>query len=178
MTTWDEALEEAYASAPVDEWEYFTLEFHHPNFKDDLGHSTAVRVVLAYEDKDFRLENTAVLNPGEVVTFQKCAFDFKHPGFEEGKVPSLALSIDGVSREISKQLEYAIASLQPIDVYVRTYLNSDPEGPTMDPPYRFTLTDVQVDVFQVTGTCNLQDVHNWPFPANKYTRQRFPGLNR
>lgn len=178
MTTWDEALEEAYASAPVDNPELFTLAFHHPNFRDEFGQPTAIYVVAAYENHMLRLENTAPLNPGEKVEFIAMAFDFQHPSYEEGKVPTLPITIDGVSREISQQLELAISSLQPIDVYARTYLLSDPEGPQIDPPYRFTLTDVQVDVFQVTGTCNLQDVHNWPFPANKYTRDRFPGLVR
>lgn len=178
MTTWDEALEEAYASAPVDEQELFTLELHHPNFIDDQGVHTAIRVVLANEDHDLTLENTAVIDAGKLVTFTKCAFTFTYPSYEEGKVPTLPITIDGVSREITGQLEYAIASLQPIIVYARTYLLSDPSGPQIDPPYKFTLTDVQVDVFQVTGTCNLNDVHNWPFPANKYTRDRFPGLAR
>lgn len=178
MSVYSEAMQEAYASSPIDEQVLITLEMHHPTFINDIGERTAIRVVRAFEDHDLRLENTAPLNAGQIVTFQKCSFELTEPGYEEGKVPTLPIAIDGVSREITGYLEQAIVSLVPITVYFRPYLLSDPSGPGLDPPYRFTLTDVTVDIFRVSGQCNLNDVHNWPFPANKYTRERFPGLAR
>jgi len=174
--SYTEALKEAYASAPVDELELVTLEIHHPSFEDDEGNPTAIRVVQADRDYDLRLEPTAPLNGGEVVTFQKCGFEVQDPGFAENKVPILPITISGVSREITKYLEEAIQTRAPLIVYMRPYIESDPDQPAMEPPYRFELTNVSVDVFQVTGECNLKDVYNFPFPNRKYTPEDFPGL--
>lgn len=174
--SYEEALIEAYASAPLDELVLVTLEIHHPTFVDDHNQLTAIRVVQAFKDYQFRLEPTAPLNPGQMVTFQKCAFEFQEPGFSEKKVPTLPLVISGVSREITQYLENAIQSRAPIVVYMRPYLASDPDQPQMDPPYRFEMTKVMVDVFQVSGECNLKDVYNAGFPSDVYTTDVFGGL--
>lgn len=177
-TPYTEAVEEAYASQATDDVVLATLELHHPSFVDDNGQPTAIRVVQNFEDFVGGLEEDAPLNGGEMVTFSKCGFDITQPGYQESQTPTMDISISGVSRLITGYLEAAISNPVPIVVYFRPYLVSDPSGPGMDPPYRFTLTDITVDVFTVSGTCNLNDVQNWPFPADKYTRERFPGLVR
>lgn len=174
--SFDEALKEAYASSDVSKPPIYTLELHHPTFFDDEGQRTAIRVVRAFRDYTFGLENTAPLNPGQMVLFQKCAFEFKEPGFSENKVPVFPIGINGVSREINKYLEEAIQTRAPIVVYLRPYLLSNPTKPAMDPPYRFELTNVDVDLFQVTGECNLKDVYNRGFPGDIYTTDVWYGL--
>lgn len=176
--TMSAAIEEAYASNPVDERILDTLEFHHPTFVDEFGRRTAVRVVRDSVEWSLRLENTAPLNKDEYVTFLPVPFDFTQPGYAENQVPTLSFSISNVSRIITKYLEQAIAQTSPIQMYYRPYLQSDPTGPQINPVIIMTLSAATVGTMQVTGTASLSDVHNWPFPAQKYTPERFPGLVR
>lgn len=178
MSAMSEALAEAYACAPVQQTIFDTLEVRHPAFIDDSGNPTAIRVVIGYEDVYARIEDDAPMNAGAVVRFIAGAFRFSLPGFEEGSVPSMRITLDNVSREVTAHLEQAIEQLARIEVTYRPYLASDLSGPQMDPPVTMTLTNVHVDVFQVTGTATLSDVHNWPFPKRKYTPTDFPGLVR
>lgn len=173
-----QAIKEAYASAPLGQVNYDTIEVRHPSFKDDAGLPTAIRVVIGYEDIIARLEPEAPLNGGEYVTFVAGAFNLTLPGFKEGEVPQLQLSLDNVSREITGYLESAAANPKPIEVTYRPYLSGDLSGPQMDPPVTMVMTSIQAGVFQVTGTATMDDVNNWPFPSKTYTPDRFPGLVR
>lgn len=174
----DEALAEAYASAPIDDIPLDTIEMHHPAFKDEFGNPTAIRVVRANEPWMLTLEASAPLNPGEEVEFLPVPFDFTPPGFSENQVPSLTFSISNVSRLVTQYLEQAIAQTSPITLYYRNYLASDTSAPQINPVIVMTLKAAESGTMQVTGTASLSDVHNWPFPAEKYTPDRFPGLLR
>jgi len=172
------ALQEAYASARQDVVIFDTLELRHSKFVDDSGLPTAIRVVLGWEDIQARLEPEAPLDPGAWVNFVAGAFKFALPGFEENQIPRLKITLDGVSREVVKHIEVAMRHPEPIDVTYRPYLSSDLGKPQMRPPVHMTLARVTVDAFQVTGVATLTDVHNWPFPSEKYLASRFPGLAR
>ena len=174
----EQALQEAYASAPTDRVIFDTLEVRHPAFFDDAAQPTAIRVVIGYEDVSACLEGDAPLNPGEYVDFIAGAFRFKLPGFEEGSVPQLQITIDGVSREVVGHIEAAIADPDPIEVTYRPYLSTDLSKPQMNPPLTMMLTKVSVTGTSVSGTASLSDVHNWAFPFQKYLASRFPGLVR
>lgn len=176
--SYEQAIAEAYAAAPVDEVALHTLELRHPEFIDDNGNSTAIRVVAGYESYSLKLEADAPMNPNEYVSFKDLAFSMELSGFGENEVPYIKITLTNVSREITKYLEMAIATLDPIQVTYRPYLASDPSTPQMNPALNMTLSNVDVDVFQVTGQANLEDVHNWPFPNRKYTPNDFPGLVR
>lgn len=174
----EEALAEAYASAPTDERILETIELHHPSFLDESGQPTAIRVVQAFEDHTLTLENTAPLNPNQPVLFRACPFRFALSGFSENDTPSLQLSISNVSRIVTKYLEQAIAYTTPITVIYRPYLESDTSAPQLDPVISMTLTSVKVGIMDITGNATLSDVHNWPFPTLKYTPEAYPGLVR
>jgi hypothetical protein len=176
--SYTEAIKEAYASADLTEIVLDTLELRHPNFVDDNGNPTAIRIVRAYQDYSLCLELNAPVNAGQYVTFVGCPFDFTLPAWDETQVPQLQIKIDNVDRRITKYLEEASSSVVPIGVTYRPYLASDPSAPQMNPPFSFTLSKVVVDVFQVVGTATTNDVNNWPFPNDKYTAKRFPGLVR
>ncbi|MFM0326079.1 DUF1833 family protein [Caballeronia glebae] len=178
VTLYKQALAEAYASNPVNDVALDTLEIRHPAFIDDFGNPTAVRVVRGYDDIVATLESTAPMNAGQAVTFIAGAFNFTIPGYKEAQIPQLQITLDNVSLEITAHLEQAIGQLAPIEVTYRPYLLSDLSGPQMDPPINMLLTNVTVDVFQVTGTATLNDVHNWPFPSQVYRPDTFPGLLR
>lgn len=177
--TYSQAIAEAYATADMDEVILDTVELIHPGFVDDNGNPTAVRIVRAIEKSiQLRLEQNAPLNGGQIVSFVGVPFNFTMPAFKVGQVPSFQLAIDNVSREVTKYLEMAIAQITPITVIYRPYLASDPSGPQLDPPYQFTLTNAKADVFQITGTCTMNDVYNWPFPKRKYLPAEWKGLVR
>lgn len=174
-----EAIQEAYASAPVNEIAVDTFELYHPSFVNELNQPTAIRVCLAHEDLMFGLEADAILNPGQMVKFLACEFTATLPDVsEDGGTPSIQLGIANVSREITKYLELAKQSLTPIKVTYRPYLLSNPSVPQMDPPIVMEMSEIDVDVFQATGTATLEDIRNFPFPYETYNITRFPGLRR
>ncbi|MFM0210453.1 DUF1833 family protein [Paraburkholderia sediminicola] len=178
VTLYQQALKEAYAANPSGDVVLDTIEIRHPAFVDDTGQPTAIRIVRGYDDIVATLEATAPLNAGQAVTFIGAAFNFTLPGFKEGQIPQLQITLDNVSLEVTAHLEQAIGQLAPIEVTYRPYLLSDLSGPQMDPPINMLLTNVTVDVFQVTGTATLNDVHNWGFPSRIYDVASFPGLLR
>lgn len=176
---YSEAIQEAYASAPINEITIDTIELQHPAFVDNLGQPSAIRVALHYEDIMLGLEADAILNPGQMVKFLACEFTVSLPEVsEDGATPSIQLSIANVSREITKYLEMAKQSLVPIRVTYRPYLLSNTAVPQMDPPIVMEMSEIDVDVFQATGNATIEDVHNFPFPNEKYDINRFPGLRR
>ena len=178
MATYSDALKEAYASNPVNQIIFDTLEIRHPAFVDDNGNPTAARIVIGYEDLYATLESDAPMNAGEQVRFQAMAVDVKRPGFEENQTPQLVITLDNVGRELIGYLEAAASDPNVIEVTYRPYLLSDLSAPQMDPPITMIATDVQVDVFQVQITATLDDVTNWAFPHRLYQPADFPGLIR
>lgn len=176
MTGIQEALAEAYASAPSQEIIFHTLEIRHPSFIDDDGQPTAIRLVRENEDLVARLEPDAPLNGGEEVNFIACGFDFVLPKIEEGSAPELQLTIGNVSRHITPYLENSVSQLNPIEVTYRPYLLSDLSRPGMDPVITMMLTKVSVDAFTVSGSATVNDLVNFPFPNDAYTTSRFRNL--
>ena len=174
----EQAIREAYASAPADTVILHTLELRHPAFVDDDGVPTAIRVVRDHADLNARLETDAPLDAGQRVRFVALAFDLELPPVDTAPVPEISVTLDNVSREIVRHLDAAATSLERIEVTYRPYLSTDLEGPQMDPPITLTLTEVEVDVFRATGRARMLDIGNRAFPAETYTAKRFPGLTR
>lgn len=168
--TLDDALAEAYASAPSAEIILHTLEIRHPAF------STPVRVVRDNQDFTAYLEADAPVNAGEQVTFIGLAFDFVLPSVEASKSPELEVRLDNVSGELIEYLDLAANSAQLIEMTYRPYLASDPSGPQMDPPLTLVVRSATASVFQVTAIAGFGDIANRKFPNQVYDTERFPGL--
>lgn len=177
-TSLSEAWKEACAVAPAGVVMLYTLEFRHPNFVDDLGNPTAIRVVLDHQDLVATLEADAPLNPGASVLFVKMSFGLQLPNVESVAMPELQLVMDNVAKEIEDNLALASSSPHPIDVTCRMYLSTDLTGPQNNPPLSFILKNPIADDFQVTATASTSDVGNRQFPNQVYTTDRFPGLVR
>ena len=173
-----EAIREAYAAAPSDVVILHTLELRHPAFEDDEGNPTSIRVVRDHVDLTARLEASAPLDAGEMVTFVAMAFDLSLPPVDVAPVPEITVTIDNVSREIVRHLDAAATSQDKIEITYRPYLSTDLEGPQMDPPITLVLTEVEADVFRVTGRARMLDIGNKAFPSITYTAGKFPGLTR
>ena len=90
-------------------------------------------------------------------------------------VPEITLTLDNVSREIVRYLDTAAESQSVIEVTYRPYMSTDLEGPRMDPPIHLVLTEVEADIFRVTGRARMLDVGNKTFPGVTYTAKTFPG---
>lgn len=173
-----QAMAEAFASQPDDDSGRVvdTIELHHPAFINEFGEHTCVRVVNDTVKHMFGLETSAPMNPGETVEFEGIPYQIKAPDIGKDTVPQLPISIPIVSRQITKYMEQALTMTDPIQVYWRSYLLSEPDMPQQDPPVIMELSTAEVVNGMLTGTASLNDVHNWPFPGKKYTRENFPGL--
>jgi hypothetical protein len=173
-----EALKEAYASAPSEQVIVHTLEFRHPKFLDDNGDLMAVRVVRDHSDLTARLEQTAPLNPDEMVVFTAVGFDVELPSVDGSAVPEITITIDNASGEIMRHLDAAVITQDKIEVTYRPYLSDDLEGPHMDPPVTLTLSEVKADVSRITARARMLDVGNKAFPGETYSSANFPGIAR
>lgn len=178
MADYAQALKEAYASVPAEQVILDTLELRHPAFVDDEGRPAAARIVRGFENLFATLEADAPMDPGRTVEFVAMPFDFKLPGFEEGRVPELGITLDNIGRELQGWLEAASSSPQVLEATYRPYLVSDLSGPQMDPPIHMLVTEVSSDVFQIRLKASMDDVNNWAFPHRVYQPSEFPGLVR
>lgn len=168
--TLEEALKEAYATAPASEVILHTLEFRHPEF------TTPLRVVRDKADLLATLESTAPENPSEEVLFVQFSFDLELPDVTNGSSPEMLLTIDNVNREILTYIDLAANSADLIEITYRPYLLTDTSAPQMNPPLTMTVKEVEADIFRITARCGFGNFANKPFPNEVYDLQRFAGL--
>lgn len=168
--TLEDALAEAYASAPSSEVILHTLEIRHPSF------TVPIRVVRDFHDFTAYLEADAPADPGAAVTFVAMAFDFSLPDVEKAVSPEIDISLDNVSGELIGYLDAAAQTPDLIEITYRPYLASDPSGPQMNPPLTLVIRSVSADVFRVRARAGFADLANRKFPNEVYDAERFPGL--
>lgn len=193
-----QALREVFASAPTDAIVFDTLELRHPSFSEpirvvrnftdiqtwiDVGGASvqAVLDALDAETRDkvglvARLEADAPANPGELVPWIAMAFELERPPVESIPLPEVGVTIDAVDRTVTDALDAAATSTDLIEVTYRPYLSTDLEGPQMDPPMTFVMSQVQANLLRVTGRARLLDIGNLAFPRRTYTVAEFPLL--
>ena len=168
--TLSEALKEAYASAPNDVVIISTLEIRHPAF------TAPIRVVSDYVPVTAKLEASAPIDAGDMVTFQPFAFELSLPEMTDKGVPELGLRIDNVSREILEHIELAMPLPDKLEITYRAYLSNDlTSGPHNDPPLHLTIISVEADAMSVTAKASVVDFINKKFPNQEYDETRFPG---
>ena len=159
----EEALKEAYASAPAAVTHIHTLELRHPSMSEPLY------LVQGFFHKELMVG-------GSWRTFRACAFDFKLPATDDGGLQEMTLSFDNVNNRVSDFCEAAMELPAPVEVYYRPYLSTDPETPQMNPPLRLFFLNATVNSTQVTGRCVPADFLNLKFPTELYDSSRFPRL--
>lgn len=169
--TLSEALKEAYASAPSNVVIVETLEMRHAAFTEP------VRVVLAHEPMELRLESTAPIDAGAVVSFVPFAFELTLPEIIDSGIPEMGIQIDNVSQEIIKNIELAMPSPEKLEITYRAYLSNDLlGGPQNDPPLTLNITQIEADAMSIRAKASIADFINKKFPGINYTDERFPGL--
>ena len=165
------AIAEAYASAPVDQVIYHTLELWHPAF------TVPIRVVRDFTALDARIEAGAARDAGAVVTFVGFAFDIVPPDQTTTGVPQCVIEIDNVDREILAQIDQAVLTAEQIRVIYRAYLSDAVlDGPENDPPMELTMISVSATPFRIRATAGFPDLVNLRFPKLDYDLETFPGL--
>jgi|SRR6185369_5222564 len=171
------AYAEAMASAPITRTMLATYEFRHPNFTDDNGDPIAIRIVNDFTDLDATIETGAPLDANAEVTFTACPVSASGP--EEGDtstVPTIALTVDGVSGHIIEHLDQALLSADPIEVTERIYASDDTGAPARLPVITMILRSIQVGDVSVTANATFFDLTNTAFPKKEYTEAEHPGL--
>jgi hypothetical protein len=166
-----EAIKEAYASADSSVVVVNTLELRHPAF------TTPIRVVADYIPVTAKLEDTAPIDPGEMVEFQPFAFEFTLPEVMEKGIPEMGIRIDNVSREIMQHIELAMPQPDKLEVTYRAFLSNDLSfGPHNDPPLHLTITAIEADATSISAKAAIADFVNKKFPGEEYDERKFPGL--
>jgi len=190
MTTsddiWGQAIQEAYASAPLEEVILYTLELRHPSFVNEDDVVQPIRLVRDYGELleegepdiygwNLTLENEAPLNGGELVKFVSMMFDFELPAQQEGSLPSIEIKIDNITREVSKYLDDSVELNSPIELTYREFLMTEPNEPQFV-LNGMTIQSVKSNITSVTATASFADFVNRNFPSKLYRPQDFRGL--
>lgn len=173
-----EALKQAYAVAPTSVVIINTLEVRHPDFRDEDGNLSAIRIVNAHEDLLAFLEDDAPLDAGKEVTFKQLSFSLTFPKVDDKATADANITIDNVNREFTRNIERAIESQKPIKITYRPYLNTNLSEPHFNPPLHLTLTNIVASLNSISGRAGFGDLSNRSFPNDFYTPERFPGLVR
>lgn len=184
MADWTEALEEAYAVAPADDYVVHTLELIHPSFVDGSGSADSVRIALDKRAWDLRYEATAPLFAGEVKTFEPLAMQITLPEQSETSFGSLKLSLDNVPRTIWPKLQAgARVRATALVIYrewvavrnVATGVYTPSEAPDMIID-QLTMKIVTATVLRLEGNATFVDLLNKAFPRRYFSAVDFPGL--
>lgn len=165
-----QAIKEAYASCPSDTIIYHTLEIKHPDFIDDNGNPTTIRIVQGFHGI------IATLETGEKVSFQAMCFDIELPPVDTSAVPEISIEFDNVSQEIIKHLDNAASSQHKTELIYRPYLSNDLSTPQMIPPINLTITEINCDIYKITAKARMTDIGNKIFPNETYRLSKFIGL--
>ncbi len=162
--SFQDAIKEAFALAPAQKTILETLEIRQEGVQDPVFIVQSRRAIVAADEN------------GEWHTFEPVPFQFVLPPASEEGFRSLNLAIDNVGRRIHDFVEAAKAEPVPVMVLYRPYLSDDLTQPQMSPPLTLILKDLQLSDFQVVGRATFMDLVNKKFPAEIYTRERFPAL--
>lgn len=184
MATWTEALEEAYASAPADEFIVATLELLHPAFVDGDDQADSVRVALDERAWDLTYEATAPLFAGETKTFEPLALQVSLPEQAEGTMGILNLALDNVPRTVWPKLQAAALVRASAKVIYREWvavrdLETGEYTPSATPDLiidQLTMKVVTATQLRLEGQAGFVDMLNKAFPRRLFSREDFPGL--
>ena len=171
-------LEELFASNMRDRDYYLTIELLHSAFRDADDNPTSWRFVTGFSELTAGLELTAPLNAGELVVFSPMAFSLDVPMANAQGRYELALTIDGASGEIVRQLELqAEANREQVKMILREYTSTDLSEPEPGSLQEFTVLDPSCTPVRVQARAIFSDPVNQLHPNQNYTRETHPGLS-
>ncbi len=159
-----DAIKEAFAIAPTTKVIVYTLEIRQEGVQDPIFLVRSRRELVASDEN------------GVQCIFEPCGFQFSLPPSNEEGFQSLNIAIDNVGRRVMDFVSTAMSSPVPVKVIFRPYLSDDLTQPQMNPPLMLYLKDIKITATSVVGRATFMDVVNKKFPAELYTRDRFPSL--
>ena len=159
-----EAIKEAFAIAPATKVILNTIEIRQEGVQDPVYLVQARRGMVAVDEN------------GDSHSFEPVGFQFSLPPSNEEGFQSLNIAIDNVGLRVTNFMNTAMSQNEPIKVIYRPYLSDDLTAPQMIPPLVLFLRDVRITAAQVVGRATFMDIVNKKFPAELYTRSRFPSL--
>jgi len=164
MPTWDDAVKEAFASAPKGVAHIHTLQFSHSLFAESYW------FVRQREDMTLTLET------GVDQLFKAGGFNFTLPPKSEDGLQDLNVAVDSVDRFLVNELDALEGTREDVKLSYRMWLSNDLSAPIQSPPLTLSLTDIRVTVFSITGTASFRNFLNKQFLSELYNRQNFPSL--
>lgn len=161
-------LKRIYATAPTDDYYVETLELRHPNFP---GGS----VFITSQLNGF----AGLLEDDTPVVYSYLPFVAIPPNSEEEGNLTLQVAIDNADRRLMEQLEnLAEAPTDPVSIIYRVYLVSDPDTVQNDPPLKLDILSITATQNTLAFNAGLSNLRKRPFPAQLYTTELYPGLER
>ncbi|GLS27731.1 DUF1833 family protein [Marinibactrum halimedae] len=173
----DQIQKEAIARADVNIQQIPTFEFIHPTFPEPI------RVVPLKDNRerptfDFKLDDNALFNPGEVVSFRGLAGTFTEPETSTEVDNTATVTLDAVSGEVQAYIAAANKTVYPVECMIRQYTYNHMTKTTLGKPsiIRLQVRGVTVTLTQVQMQLGYKNSANQKFPAHTYTPTSNPGL--
>jgi hypothetical protein len=171
----EQALEEAYASAPQDVIIIDTLEVYHRTFDEPIRIARWPVTGPEPEIFNFKLENNAPVNAGQTVKFIGFPFDIKPPDQSTDSIGTFEIRIDGVDDRIDEYMENAAVDGGVLTATYRTFiLGLESSGPAS------RWTGLELENPHIEGMAFVIDaaVLKWAIrPYGRlYTAMEYPGL--
>ena len=173
----DQALAEAYSSAPAGRIWVQALELRNETF------DAPVRVVCDDQSWDLTLEGDAPADGGQAVAFSAMSFGLQEPDVNKDAPGAIELRLDNVSQTIGQLLMRPLATRYPIDATYRIFvldLAASPPGQVgagpAGRPWHFQVSRVRIRDRVATALCQAPDFASILVSTLKYTRERFPTL--
>lgn len=181
---WDAAVEEARASATVDQFELETIEMLHPAFVSDDDLPDSIRLVLDEQDWNLELEDAAPLNGGETVLFRSAAMRVVRPEQAEGQIGEVRLAFDFVTREVLPWIDEALSIRADGRLIVRTWIATrnmatglyTVTGAPLEILTGLTVREIHATAASIELTASFKDLINVGWPRRLFTQDEFPGL--
>lgn len=175
MATIQEAIAEAYASAPQDLIVLHSLEINHRSFEEPIR---VVRwPVLDNEPEIFtcRLEDDAPYNPGQRVEFIGAPFELTLPEQAAEASGAFSIQVDNIGDYLDSYLENASSYGGPISAIYRTFLKGyEDDGPSE------IWQAIDIKSPRLEGAAVVADGAVFPWMGRAYgrliTAERYPRL--
>lgn len=165
------ALDELFASNPIDRTYYITLELSHSDFSPQVH-----RLVQGFDSLSATLEANAPYDASQLVTFQPAAFKISLPEKSVKGRQDMSVTLHGAAIEVVEQLELqAAGNREAVKVTFREFESGDLSSPAST-PITMTVLNPRVKDGVVSFSATFADVINKSFPSIFYKLETHPGL--
>lgn len=181
---WDAAIEEARASASVDQFELEAVEIAHPAWVGEDELPGALRMVLDERDWNLTLEAGAPLHGGQMVPHTATAMRVVRPEQVEGQIGEVKLAFDFVSRAVLPWIDQALSIRADGRLILRTWLATrnmetgvwSVSGPPVEVLPGLTVREIHATATAIELTAAFKDLVNVGWPRRRFLQAEFPGL--